>query len=135
MFVEWHEDDGVAEIRYEDTEISSHEDFERWREAVMKGLGNIRSRLGRKFPLIVCIDELRIHKSVSEEYSALAKAVAAEHASAIARYGKRQPLTGAVIAVTAMRRAMESGGGPAEQTGANIFGDREAAVAFVTGSA
>ena len=27
VFVEWHEDDGVAEIRYEDTEISSREEI------------------------------------------------------------------------------------------------------------
>lgn len=131
IFVEWDEDNEVAEIRYDGVQIRTHDDFEAWREAICRRLGEICDRVGTKVPLIVNIDGLSIRQQVADDYAALAKEVAQEFASSIARYGEKQPLTGAVVAVAAMRISLERDGETSIAAKANLFPDRASAIAHV----
>ena len=88
--------------------------------------------MGGKFPLIVCIDGISLATCMGDRYSELAVLVAKRYASAIARYGTRS-MTGRVVAVEAMRRAlsMDDPVGRAREYAANIFTNRDEAIAFI----
>jgi len=131
--IRWLELERVIEINYVDVEIVDDETFDRWRDAVLAGLSEIRDRVGGRVPLIVCTHGLRLAAAMGARYSAeLAMPIAHEFATIIARYGASGS-TSRVVAVEAMRRAVNLPDPVARERafGANTFGTREEALEFV----
>lgn len=128
----WCADVGVCDVVYGDANIGSEEAFSEWTEKLEAGFAAVMRTVGRKFPLMVCIDGLAIQKEYSARYSKLAVDVAHRYASMITRYGTRS-MTGRVVAVEAMRRALNEPDptARAQEYAANIFESRDEAIKFV----
>lgn len=131
--VRWLEEEGVIEIEYAGVRVVDDATFDAWKSTVLAGLSAIHTRIGRAAPLIVNIDELKLHPRMGERYSReLALPIAHKYASIIARYGAHGS-TGRVVAVEAMRRTvnLDDPAAKAREYAANTFATRAEALAFV----
>lgn len=131
----WDGDRGVATIEYQGAVIDSDAAYEEWTAKLKVGFEEMKRRAGGKYRLVVDIDQLSIKAPFQKKYGQeLAVWVAENFATAIARYGSRSD-TRTVVATQAMKRAIEHPGNKDVQGrayAANMFDNREAAVAFVT---
>ncbi|MEX1368559.1 MAG: hypothetical protein AB1Z98_35850 [Nannocystaceae bacterium] len=121
--IQWRPDIGLATIDYDGAHIDTEPRFEEWKQQVLDGLRAIATeRSGRKFPLVVGIDELRIVPALSERYGKEMVPVVSQWCEPIARYGTAANVR-VIVSVEAMRGHYS----------ANIFSDFDDAVRFVLG--
>ncbi|MCB9635304.1 MAG: hypothetical protein H6721_24555 [Sandaracinus sp.] len=130
--MEWDAANRIAHVSYVDVHIDCDEAYQAWSDRLFREFDRVKRVAKGKFALVVCVDELYLSRKVSERYGAeLARRVADEYATVIARYGAQRPMTKAVIAVEAMRRSLASPTDDLRLHGANLFRTRDEAIAFV----
>lgn len=130
--IRWSATDRVVDVSYTDVHVDDDASFEAWSQAVGAALSEIRSRVGSKFAMLICIDGLSIAADIAPRYSELAMAVARQYATALVRYGGTA-MIGRIVAVEAMRRTIHSEDPLArtKQYAANIFSDRAEGLKFI----
>jgi hypothetical protein len=134
--MKWDVDAGVVDINYTAMNVVDEASFTYWRSGLMREFRRCKLEAGGKFPLIVNIDELKIDPEFAERYSSeVAAVVAAQFATAIARYGSRAT-TRVIVAIEAAKRSRaKTPHGREKAFKANIFDTREAAISFVRAAA
>jgi hypothetical protein len=129
----WNDSDQVAEVSHRDAVVDSEEQVQAWRAQAFAQLDAILAERGGRFPLVIDVDGLSIHRDLANRYTeVIARPVGELYATAVARYGTVMQ-TRAVIALedlrrTALRDPQLSSGGAYR---ANLFDGRQEAVRFV----
>ena len=122
LTVTWHERENLAEVTYQRMVLDGPQILDQWRRQLMSQLEAIHRQLGRRFNLLVCIDELTIRASVADGYGETAKTVLSRLCPRIARYGMSSTVR-PLIAAEALKMDYK----------ANLFDNRAAAVKFLQG--
>lgn len=131
--VTWDKAREVAIVNYVDARIDSPSHYEEWTRKLLEEFDDILERYGKKFPLMVCIDNLSFSPEFESRYGKeLAPLVAQKYASVIARFGANVP-TKMVISNQAVKRILEhtSPESLKKEYGANVFQTEEDALVFV----
>jgi hypothetical protein len=117
--VEWDQRHEVALIKHTRLVLDSREVVRAWREHLFSELDAIRGLRGKKFPIVVCIDNFMIRPKVADDYGRAVREMIQRYATAVARYGEPSTVK-QIIAVEAMKEGFR----------ANLFETFEQAVAF-----
>lgn len=119
--VQWDATVGVATIFHDQVRLAAPADVMQWDAQLSRQLASTMSRNGgKKFPILVCMDEITIAPAVADEYGRVAKRVITNYASRLARYGE-PTLVRQIVAVEGMKKNFR----------ANLFETRREALASV----
>lgn len=120
LIADWDSTFGGVSVHYDpNTEIRTLRDIQVWEAAVCEAFDPFLEAHGR-FPLVVCIDDIRIHPSVAADYREMTKRVVGTYTTICVRWGRRST-NRSIIAVAAL------GGGYS----ANLADSFDEAVALV----
>lgn len=117
--VQWDAEHGVARVSHTRLVLDSKAVVQAWRERLFSKLEAIRSKLGSKFPIVVCIDNFMIRPKVADAYGRVVREMIERYATGVARYGEPSTVK-QIIAVEAMKEGFR----------ANLFENLEQAVAY-----
>ena len=116
IHVEWSQAEQVATIFHEDARITTAADIAEWKRQLFPQLAQLAGRIGRKPPVLVCIDGISVDPAVADEYGKGAKHVVDELSAGLARYGQPARVR-SIIAVEAAKKGYK----------ANLFETRDEA--------
>jgi hypothetical protein len=120
--VEWDQEHELALVKHVSLVLDSKAAVQGWRERLFAKLEAIRSMRGKKFPIVVCIDNFMIRPKVADAYGRVVREMLERFASGVARYGEPSTVK-QIIAVEAMKEGFR----------ANLFETFEQAIAFFGG--
>jgi hypothetical protein len=120
--VEWDQEHEIALIKHTRLILDSNATVKAWRERLFTKLEAIRSMRGKKFPIVVCIDNFMIRPKVADAYGGVVREMIDRFATAVARYGEPSTVK-QIIAVEAMKEGFR----------ANLFETFEQAIDFFSG--
>ncbi|MET0413566.1 MAG: hypothetical protein ABW217_19820 [Polyangiaceae bacterium] len=118
--VQWDQEHGVARISHTRLVLDSKPVVQAWRERLFSKLEALRSKLGSKFPIVVCIDNFMIRPKVADAYGRVVREMIERYATGVARYGEPSTVK-QIIAVEAMKEGFR----------ANLFETFEQAVGYL----
>ncbi len=130
--VTWDSDLKLALVSYKESNVTDEASFEDWKTKLFAKLEEILQMTGKKFPLVVNIDNVYISSDFEVRYGKeIAPVVAEKYASAIARYGSQMPNKIMVSDQTVKRILENNPEALKKEYASNIFNTKKEAIDFI----